>query len=69
MIEAARRGDGIGWHQHNTDVHIGCERFFRPGYHANLVSAWLPALDGVVDKLDHGARSPTSAAVTGLRQS
>ena len=55
-IEAARRGDGIGWHQHNTDVHIGCERFFRPGYVANLVSSWLPALDGVVAKLERGAK-------------
>ena len=51
VIDVARRGDGIGWHQHNTDVLIGCERFFRPGYHANLVSSWLPALDDVVDKL------------------
>jgi SAM-dependent methyltransferase len=56
VIEAARSGDGIGWHQHNTDVHIGCERFFRPGYVANLVSSWLPALDGVVAKLERGAR-------------
>ena len=56
VIDAARRGDGIGWHQHNTDVHLGCERFFRPGYHANLVSGWLPSLDGVVDKLTGGAR-------------
>jgi SAM-dependent methyltransferase len=55
VIDAARRGDGIGWHLHNTDVLIGCERFFRPGYHANLVSSWLPALDGVVDKLETGA--------------
>ncbi len=54
VIDAARRGDGIGWHQHNTDVHLGCERFFRPGYHANLVSSWLPALDGVLDKLENG---------------
>ena len=56
VIDAARRGDGIGWHQHNSDVHVGCERFFRPGYNANLVSSWLPALDGVVDKLAQGAR-------------
>src|SRR4029453_17519154 len=55
-IEGARTGSGVGWHQHNGDVHAGCERFFRPGYAANLVSAWLPALDGVVDKLGHGAR-------------
>jgi SAM-dependent methyltransferase len=55
VIGSARSGDGIGWHQHNTDVHVGCERFFRPGYHANLVSSWLPALDGVQEKLDNGA--------------
>ena len=55
VVDAARRGDGIGWHLHNTDVLVGCERFFRPGYHANLVSSWLPALDGVVDKLISGA--------------
>ena len=55
-IEAARSGAGIGWHEHNTDVHVGCERFFRPGYNANLVSAWLPALDGVVEKLERGAQ-------------
>jgi 2-polyprenyl-3-methyl-5-hydroxy-6-metoxy-1,4-benzoquinol methylase len=54
--EAARSGDGVGWHQHVHDVHEGCERFFRPGYHANLVSSWLPALDGVVEKLERGAR-------------
>jgi SAM-dependent methyltransferase len=56
IIEAARTGDGVGWHEHNDDVHTGCERFFRPGYHANLVAEWLPALDGVVDRLRAGAR-------------
>jgi SAM-dependent methyltransferase len=56
IIQAAKRGDGIGWHQHNTDVHLGCERFFRPGYAANLVPSWLPALDGVVEKLERGAK-------------
>ena len=45
----------MGWHEHNTDVHVGCERFFRPGYAANLVSGWLPALDGVTQKLEFGA--------------
>ena len=45
---------GLGWHEHNDDVHEGCERFFRPGYAANLVSAWLPALDGVVDEARGG---------------
>ena len=56
IIELARSGDGLGWHDHNSDVHEGCERFFRPGYLANLVDAWLPALDGVVDKLRRGGR-------------
>ncbi|MBV9512892.1 MAG: methyltransferase domain-containing protein [Mycobacteriaceae bacterium] len=55
IIEAARTGDGIGWGDHNSDVHIGCERFFRPSYQANLISQWLPALEGVVDKLTAGA--------------
>lgn len=55
IIELARSGDGLGWHEHRSDVHEGCERFFRPGYLANLVEGWLPALDGVVDKLQRGA--------------
>jgi SAM-dependent methyltransferase len=54
IAEAARTGQGIGWHDHAHDVHEGCERFFRPGYNANLVAAWLPALDGVVEKLERG---------------
>jgi SAM-dependent methyltransferase len=54
--EAARNGDGFGWHEHVHDVHEGCERFFRPGYNANLVAEWLPALDGAVAKLEQGAR-------------
>jgi SAM-dependent methyltransferase len=56
ITDAARTGAGFGWHEHNHDVHEGCERFFRPGYNANLVDSWLPALDGVVDKLELGAR-------------
>jgi SAM-dependent methyltransferase len=54
VLDAARSGSGVGWHEHNTDVHVGCERFFRPSYLANLVEAWLPALDGVVPKLKRG---------------
>jgi 2-polyprenyl-3-methyl-5-hydroxy-6-metoxy-1,4-benzoquinol methylase len=56
ITEAARTGDGIGWHEHAHDVHEGCERFFRPGYNANLVADWLPSLDGVVGKLTRGAK-------------
>ncbi len=55
IAEVARTGDGIGWHDHVDDVHDGCERFFRPGYNAHLVTEWLPALEGVVDKLEAGA--------------
>ena len=54
ILEAARHGDGLGWHEHNADVHVGCERFFQPSYRAHLVAEWLPALDGVVDKLSAG---------------
>ncbi|HEY7076571.1 MAG TPA: methyltransferase domain-containing protein [Solirubrobacteraceae bacterium] len=56
IAEAARTGAGVGWHEHVHDVHEGCERFFRPGYNAHLVAEWLPALEGVVAKLDRGAR-------------
>jgi SAM-dependent methyltransferase len=55
ITEAARSGAGVGWHEHGHDVFEGCERFFRPGYNANLVGSWLPALDGVVEKLERGA--------------
>ncbi|WP_203582083.1 class I SAM-dependent methyltransferase [Microbacterium hibisci] len=55
IVDAARSGAGYGWHQHGTDVHVGCERFFRPSYHAHLVDAWIPALDGVAQKLAEGA--------------
>src|SRR5216683_7946647 len=51
-----RTGAGFGWHQHDAGVPTGCERFFRPGYNANLVSTWIPALDGVEEKLRVGAR-------------
>jgi len=54
--EAARSGEGFGWHEHVHDVHEGCERFFRPGYNAHLIAEWLPALDGVAAKLERGAR-------------
>ena len=55
IADVARTGAGFGWHEHVRDVHEGCERFFRPGYNANLLSGWLPALDGVVAKLERGA--------------
>jgi len=51
-----RSGEGMGWHEHHEDVFVGCEQFFRPGYIANLVPNWLPALDGVVAKLRAGGK-------------
>jgi SAM-dependent methyltransferase len=49
-------GQGVGWHEHHHDLFAGTERFFRPGYAANLVSGWIPALDGVEAKLQSGGR-------------
>jgi SAM-dependent methyltransferase len=46
----------VGWHEHDPDLFEGTERFFRPGYNAHLVSTWIPALDGVEEKLKRGAR-------------
>jgi SAM-dependent methyltransferase len=48
-------GEGVGWHEHHHDLFSGTERFFRPGYAANLVSSWIPALEGVEAKLGAGA--------------
>jgi ubiquinone/menaquinone biosynthesis C-methylase UbiE len=56
ITDAFRTGAGMGWHEHHNDVFIGCEQFFRNGYIANLASAWIPALDGVADKLQAGAK-------------
>ncbi|HSP74207.1 MAG TPA: class I SAM-dependent methyltransferase, partial [Gaiellaceae bacterium] len=55
ITEAAKSGEGIGWHDHVDHVHEGCERFFRPSYNAHLLTEWLPALDGAVEKLEQGA--------------
>jgi SAM-dependent methyltransferase len=48
-------GQGFGWHEHDRDLFLGTERFFRPGYMVDLVPTWLPAMDGVVGKLARGA--------------
>ena len=56
-IVTAMRGDGaLSWADHHPCMFSGTERFFRPGYRANLVASWLPALDGVVGKLEQGAK-------------
>jgi surface antigen len=56
VADAFRSGKGVAWHDHSACLFRGTERFFRPGYNANLVSSWLPALDGVIEKLQAGAR-------------
>ena len=56
IVEIFRTGEGLGWHAHNHRLFCGTESFFRTGYRANLVSAWLPALDGVVERLKRGAK-------------
>ena len=56
IADSFRSGAGMGWHEHNENVFHGCEKFFRPGYAANLVSSWIPALEGVKAKLEAGAR-------------
>jgi SAM-dependent methyltransferase len=56
ITESFRSGAGLGWHEHEEGVFHGCEKFFRPGYAANLVSSWLPSLEEVLPKLEAGAR-------------
>jgi SAM-dependent methyltransferase len=56
IADSFRSGAGMGWHEHVDGVFHGCEKFFRPGYAANLVSTWIPALHGVKEKLEAGGR-------------
>jgi SAM-dependent methyltransferase len=56
ILEAFRSGNGMGWHEHDHRLFRGTERFFRPGYRANLVAEWIPALQGVQEKLERGAK-------------
>jgi SAM-dependent methyltransferase len=56
ITEAFKSGNGVGWHEHDKCLFRGTERFFRAGYNAHLVASWLPALDGVVEKLEKGAK-------------
>jgi SAM-dependent methyltransferase len=56
VSEAFKTGKGVGWHEHHACLFRGTERFFRPGYNANLVSSWIPALEGVEARLEAGAK-------------
>ncbi|MEW6741561.1 MAG: class I SAM-dependent methyltransferase [Planctomycetota bacterium] len=55
--DAFRTGKGVGWHEHDSGLFEGTERFFRPNYKAHLVSSWIPALDGVEEKLRSGCQA------------
>jgi SAM-dependent methyltransferase len=54
IAEAFKSGRGVGWHEHDPSLFSGTERFFRPGYAVHLVDEWLPALEGVRDRLERG---------------
>ena len=56
ITDAFKTGAGIGWHEHDPGLFSGTEKFFRPGYVANLTSAWIPSLEGVEAKLKKGAK-------------
>jgi 2-polyprenyl-3-methyl-5-hydroxy-6-metoxy-1,4-benzoquinol methylase len=55
ITQAFRTGEGVGWHEHDANLFFGTERFFRPNYENNLLSTWIPALEGVSEKLTKGA--------------
>jgi 2-polyprenyl-3-methyl-5-hydroxy-6-metoxy-1,4-benzoquinol methylase len=55
ITQAFRTGEGVGWHEHDTNLFFGTERFFRPNYENHLLSSWIPALEGVSKKLTAGA--------------
>src|SRR5207253_3177828 len=55
IADAFTNGGGILWGDHDPDLFVGTERFFRPGYRAHLINDWIPALKGVEDKLKAGA--------------
>ena len=56
-VENFRSGNGMEWGEHHRCLFYGTERFFRGGYNANLIASWLPALDGVVEKLVAGGKA------------
>jgi 2-polyprenyl-3-methyl-5-hydroxy-6-metoxy-1,4-benzoquinol methylase len=54
IADSMRTGEGLSWGEQDHHVHVGCERFFRPGYVNFLTSAWIPAMDGVAERLEQG---------------
>jgi SAM-dependent methyltransferase len=56
VADSFRTGEGVGWHEHHDGLFCGTERAFGANYRLHLVPDWLPALNGVVEKLERGAR-------------
>ncbi|MGB5691176.1 MAG: methyltransferase domain-containing protein [Flavobacteriaceae bacterium] len=56
MMEAFKSGEGVSWGNHNKCLYCGTEKFFSPSYEGNLISSWIPSLEGVEDKLKEGAK-------------
>jgi hypothetical protein len=63
-LENFRTGKGMEWREHHQCLFHGTERFFRAGYNMNLLGSWLPALDGVVEKLERGGRGADVGSAT-----
>jgi len=55
IVDSFKTGRGVGWHEHDPRLFSGTERFFRPAYAAHLVNEWIPALEGMREKLERGA--------------
>jgi SAM-dependent methyltransferase len=56
LAERFSHGEGMGWHEHDSRLFSGTERFFRPGYQAHLVAEWIPSMHGLAERLTAGAR-------------
>ncbi len=54
ITDAFRTGEGVGWHEHDAELFHGAERFYKPLYRTNLIQNWIPALEGVQQKLETG---------------
>jgi len=54
--KAFKTGEGVSWGDHNNCLFCGTEKFFSPSYEGNLISNWLPSMEGLVEKLEKGAK-------------
>src|SRR6478735_2935790 len=56
FVEIFKSGKGLRWSEHHHDLFEGVAKFFKPNYMSNLVSSWIPSLDGMQEKLKQGAK-------------